>query len=141
MDIGWRRIRPDTNMSNSDSDSDESYKLKVRCPVLTGKKKDWPDYKREMIGYMYERGYGDLLEYTLAIPKDNKTYTTDEKKQATVKLAMKVRKQNKRAYMLLLFHIDKKKSAGKEAYDIVKDFMSESSGYASGNFGGRVGGH
>lgn len=64
-------------------------------------------------------------------------WTDAEKKTDAVKLAIKVRKQNKKAFPLLLSHIDKKKSkAGQEAHHVVKKFIDKKKKCKGGHFEG-----
>ena len=106
----------------------------VRYPTFEGDRKKFPEFKSKFESAMFQDGLMPLMLYKEEIPKDSKTFTEEELKDADKKLSYKIQKMNMKAMACLINAISTKKSSGQVAYAMVDAFKDADAGYMGGHF-------
>ena len=65
-------------------------KVYVKVPTFDGRKNQWLYFKPKFMSYLAQKDMVEILSFEDPIPRDDETWTADERKTAEVKLKMKV---------------------------------------------------
>ena len=100
----------------------------IRIIGFSGKKQDWVPWEEKFVAKAKRRGYKSVLLGKESIPKSSDDFTSDDSDKVN---GPKIKEKNEEGYTDLILSMDTTKSAGKIAFNIVRN--SKTPDYEDGN--------